>query len=358
MLGDNALCWNTNTGTETVGVAGFNYKVTHLKEHDGYLYVGGDFTQTGAGVDLAFLCRIPEDPDAGYAQNPEYIGWWDLPAAWGTAHILAMEFGADGLLYVLAKELDGITYSQRLRKWDGNSWSDVYSVPTGQSISFLERANTSVDPTDGNIVFSDLYSVVPKYNTGSSGIYKLVNGQFIPIDINSNVAYSGGGTPGQFVATDIYVNGEMLAVYGSGAAFEQFGGRVTTIDYTGNANVFPYIGIYGPCNIYAVQNHTTGGSIWFAHDSIYGDSTKSFVVQANERVYIYLDSGRVRAWSTQRGNMSSHILSSISNLSKMFLQPGENRISLFASNPIGSSETKVFLGWKNKYMGIDSAAVT
>ena len=294
---------------------------------DGYVYVAGQFTED--------LVANPMDGVARWnLNNSAYTDAWENIGMTSGDQAYSMDIGPDGNVYCVVEDVGG---QASLRKWDGNTWTIIAECDRYLQgiIKFDNDGVAWVGSNDFNI-------------PGDNNLFnRLYSNTLLPVDLSTYVE-SG---PAYMVPYDIAFSAgkEMLVLMNQFASLGStlIGGESTTVTYAGTANVYPTICVYGPCYLISVVNHSTGGEIWFRNNAV-----DKFYIALDEELYIYLDGGRMRAWSSKRGNVSAFVHLSASNLGSWYLRPGENNVSVYCTDT--NSATRAFLKWRNRYLSMDS----
>ena len=343
----NIARWaNGSWGTLLTGLgvtAGQGSQVTALAiSPDGTLYVGGTFGLAGGtttrniaywdgaawgtvtngvngqvfGLDVApsgtlYACGAFTQANGTTAN---YVAFWDK-SNWGT-----MAGGQDAILYAIKAAQDGFIYtagnfttpasaagSFGIARWNGQSWESIWSNRTTNT-AYTARV---LHFDQNNTLYAGGYLPVPLVSSFPRTILASWNGASWQYEITAHQVFNPGFAYGITSTNDntLYVGGSFAVVI--------FGTPIL-VSNDGTAPAEPIIRIRGTgaaATLDRIVNWTTNQSIFF-----------NLTVNNGETIYIDTRAGRVRMFSTWRGNVISSLLSG-SELAGFVLAPGANYIT-------------------------------
>jgi hypothetical protein len=343
---------------------GVNSDVNALAvSRDGYVYVGGAFTQVTLGPLTAYRIARYNGPtldtwtamgvNAGLNLDVEaleidldgttlYLGGQFtnqynvlgpalLPyiCKWTTIFEAIGEYGLNGTCRALRMAMDGKLYLAgdftTAGYWNVAKvayWNRVEFYPlggNGDGLTGGARVNTIDIDNRGNIYFG---------------------GNFTGATNDSLAAYIALWNGTRFGHLDAVFTAEVLAIAAKydklfvgylGASVPNIA-DVQTVTNEGAASAYPMLDILGPLVIRTLENQDTGKLIRFNLD-----------VQAGERVLIDLRPGFLKAVSEWRGNVIYGVLP-YSDFGDFSLLPGDNRIAFLGTDGDGNEE--VSLHWR------------
>lgn len=303
---------------------------TVLAPNDGYVYIGGDFTQGESGATTTLANNV-------IRWNIETEVYEGMSSGLDAAPNQLIQ-GDDGYIYAVGPfEQNGTaTYDLRgFARWNGYSWEEVFPLirPGGvygadgvvqDSEGIFWFYNTITDPVD------DLFTVE---GLGAVPFFGWRNGIFYPPYMaDGSIRHLALGPGDRAIhAVDAYV----------GAGTPTKVPAMTRITYEGSATAPLAVHLQGAGELNQVRNLSTEGGI-------YGRNT--FVMSLFESVVLRNDLQRTLYYSNQRHSLANRLLIGASNMAALRLIPGENRISLFVLD--STADTAGWLSWKNRYWAI------
>lgn len=307
---------------------------TVLVPNDGYIYIGGDFTQgeSGATTTLAnnvirwnIEAEVYEGMNLGLNEPPNQLLQ-----------------GQDGYIYAAGPFSQDGTEAYDLRgfaRWNGYSWEEVFPLirPGGvygadgvvqDSEGIFWFYNTITDPVD------DLFTVE---GLGAAPFFGWRNGIFYPPYMaDGSIRYLALGPGDRAIhAVDAYV----------GAGTPTKVPAMTRVTYEGSATAPLAVHLQGVGQLSQVRNLSAEGGVY---------ARNTFVMSAHESIVLRNDLQRTLYYSNQRHSLVNRLLIGASNMAALRLIPGENRISLFVLD--STADTEGWLAWKNRYWAIGDNA--
>lgn len=298
-----------------------------VKGQDGNIYIGGDFL-TANGVTVNRIVRYNVASDTYTA----------LPAS-GTIGmngvVRALACGPDGKIYAGGDfTTSGGVTCNRIAAWNGTQWQPLGVGLNGAvySLSFdnqgnLYAAGQFTGTSDGTQTFP-----------GKAAIW---NGSTW-----HGLDYAGGSNPN---FDSIWVDKILGDVYfGAQVAGYTVADRpgLTDVVYNGSAGSNPKIVLTAPgvsYTLWQISNITTGKNIYFNNYQVYNGET----------ITLTLEPGNFSIISSTKGDISWAILPG-SDISSFTLEPGTNRIEVFAIEPTAAATVTAY--WDNKHWSIDAGA--
>lgn len=232
----------------------------------------------------------------------------------------AMGSGVNNKVYALCLTPSNILYAggiftasgsgtiNRIGYWNGSSW-----IAMGTGVN--SDVNDIQAFSDSSILIVGLFTTAGgKFANGAV----LWNGStFFNLDMRIELTSSPtslvNGALIDRSTDDIYMGGDILRIISSGQ---------TILDYPGASETRPILYIKGPCNVYWIENQTTGKRM-----------NLDLTVQNTEEVFI--DPARGLFYSFGRGNLLYTLLPG-SDFRNFTLVPGENKLAIFGTNDVGA----------------------
>lgn len=318
------------TGVTNAGTPAASEVTTVVVPNDGYVYIGGNFTQGVSGATTTFGANVIRWNIETEVYEGMGAGLNDVPAQ--------LLHGRDGYIYAVGPFTEDGTDSYDLRgfaRWNGYSWEEVFPLVRAGGVYGADGLaqdnedifwfyNTIFTPEDELFDIEGL-GLVPFFGWRDGVFYPpyMADGSIRHLALGPGNramhavdAYVGAGTPAKVPA-------------------------MTRVTYEGSANAPVLVHLEGPGQFNQVRNYSTEGGV-------YGKNT--FVMSASESVVLRNDLQRTLYYSNQRRNLYSRILGGASNMAALRLIPGENRISLLVLDSTAGSEG--WLSWKNRYRAI------
>lgn len=304
--------------------------ITVLVPNDGYVYIGGDFTQGESGATTTLANNVIRWNIETEVYEGMSLGLNEPPNQ--------MIMGQDGYIYAVGPFDQSGNSSYDLRgfaRWNGYSWEEVFPLvrPGGvygadgvvqDSEGIFWFYNNITDPVD------DLFTVE---GLGAVPFFGWRNGIFYPPYMaDGSIRHLALGPGDRAIhAVDAYV----------GAGTPTKVPAMTRITYEGSATAPLAVHLQGVGRLNQVRNYSTEGGVY---------ARNTFVMSARESVVLRNDLQRTLYYSNQRHNLYNRLLIGASNMAALRLIPGENRISLFVLDSDEDSEG--WLAWKNRYWAI------
>jgi len=331
---------------------------------DGTVYIAGEFTETGTGADLNYVCSYDPGGDAfaglgaspglnavGHAVevdidgstvyfggaftdeagapavfNLERIAKWT--GAWGEMS----DEGMDDIVRVLRKSIDGRVYAggdftvagfanaEKIAMWNRKTW-----YPLGYDAEGVFGGDVyDIAVTDKGLVFAvgDFTSA-----TGTALARRLVSWNF------TRFGHWDIVLPGTPIVHAIEFNpgneGIFLGFSAAGAATVA---STQAFDNNGNAKAWPVLDVLGPARLEFLELDWVSAIV-----------RMDLTVGANEHVLIDFRLGKMKAVSEVRGNVIDGIMAD-SDLGGVYLLPGRNRIHFLAED--ATEDTEIVLRWQ------------
>lgn len=311
-----------NDWTQLGTFDGLNAEVKALEiDLDGTtLYIGGDFTNEFSVGGPALLERICK-----------YTPATDLFAAMAeigiNAIVRALKMGLDGKLYIGGDfTIAGFWTVNKVAVWNRNEFYPLGS--DGDGLTGGNQVNVIDIDARGQVFFG---------------------GDFGGATNDDLAAFVAIWTGTRFAHLDIVVGSEVVAL---ASKFDKLflgylGASVTAIadvqmvENEGKASAHPILDIRGPLTLRYLENQETGKVVRF-----------NLVILAGERVLIDLRPGYLKAVSEWRGNVMYAIMPD-SDFGEFGILPGTNQISFLASGGNGSEEAS--LRWRTTDWSFDDA---
>lgn len=327
--------------------------------NDGYLYVGGIFT------------------DQGDANGDYIVGWngsaWFSLGTGGNERVLALAVGLDGSIYAggLFTAMGGVTNTAYIAKWNGTSWE---ALGTGMDnyVSALAIAK------DGSLIAGGAFHTAGGVTVNH--IARWNGSQWLPFGVGANSTvdtlfvdqdgklYAGGGfttinginlpdrmaiyNGSVWAPLDVDLFGtpsiKTLIITKTGECYlgwDGAAGNATSatviVPNVGSSMAYPIFYMTGPGTIYQIKNYTTGKSVYF-----------NLTLMVGETAVLSLDPMNISFTSSLRGNILSKILPG----SDLYfpLIPGNNNISSFFFGST-SANTNISMTWTNYHWSIEGA---
>lgn len=294
---------------------------------DNYLWICGVFTADGASNVMYGVARC--DLSKPYDER-------SFEAITTDQQVLDGRFisaAPDGSIYLSAQWLGG---DYEVRRWNGTVWEQIWD-------------------------WDSITIEIPTHFWSPEGVGYLGRYDFEQPDIQqqaytiSNINQLG---PVEFLFDEDYDNGPNRMAFGENGEilisnFDEDAGTMsgavsTTVTNNGTSIAYPAIRITGPATLRALFNRTTGAAIWFKH----GEDFDVTVVEG-EMLFIDLSYGRLRVYSTLRQGFTNVLYPPQTSVSRFWLQPGENTISVLVEGK--TEDTEIHMIWKNNHWDISNA---
>lgn len=303
---------------------------TIVVPNDGYVYIGGNFSQGESGATTTFGFNAIRWNIATEVYEAMGLGLDEPPNQF--------LYGQDGYIYAVGPftKVGNDSYDLRgFARWNGYSWEEVFPLlrPGG-----VYGADGFIQDEEGIFWFYNLVNDTDDYfsveGLGDVPFFGWRNGVFYPPYIaNATIRHMAIG-PGNRA---IHATQE----HGSGSPPMSVP-AMTRINYEGSATAPVVVRFEGPGWMNQVRSYTTEGGV-------YGRNT--FQMSANESVSLRNDMQRTLFYSNQRRNLYNKLIGGATNMAALRLVPGENRISVFVPDAV-EDETEAWLVWKNRYWAI------
>jgi hypothetical protein len=327
---------------------------------DGTLYIGGSFVGTTAGATVNYICQYNRGTDSFavmgsqpgldsfvYAlemdidgstlyiggnftqENGLFDGALPYVCKWTTDYEAMAELGMDASVNALKMSLDGKLYAggtfttagfwsaNKIAFWNRNEWyplgSDGDGMVGGTLVRTIEIDRRGVIYIGGDFTGATNDSLAAYIATWDGS-------RFGHLDlVLTDLVYS--------IATRL----EDVFVGYAGASVSAIA-DVQSVENQGQAKGHPFLDVRGPITLRWLENQEDGARVRF-----------NLVVQELERVLIDLRPGNFKAESEFRGNVLAGIQSN-SDIGKLKLNPGENRIAFLGTGD--NANTEVSLRWR------------
>lgn len=298
-----------------------------LSTHDGYIWFGGDFTETeDTSVQMTRVGRYNIDDDS-----------WEALDAGMNGSVKRLVRGRDGYVYAFgAFSADGDNnYDLRsVARWNGSTWEEPFSIN--------KVLVTPVAAFDTNNVLwygdADVNGfTLPQF--GELWWAGWTNGVDYPSPFRQPDDADG--------LSDLAFgpNNEMLVAVRLSSATETLAPTQVTVDVAGDADSLPIIVLRNRQSPQYIQNLDAAVGLYFRND---------FRVVDNERLFINFSGSRPRFYSDVRPNLVRHIYTGASNIGSFVLRPGTNRINIFCTGDDGAVGISNSLIWRNRYLSSDA----
>lgn len=333
--------------------SGLNGGVNTIKfSSNGDLYVGGSFTTAG-GVSCAFIARwdglqwrrvgqygglnstvqsIDITPDGaklyvggvftdqnGLAANAlKAVAQYDVVTGLFSAMGNGFVSSVNGVLSIHISQTGGVFAGgtfilsgsetiNRIAKWNRSAWTALGGGVGGvnESVNDISSRSNGDLLIVGNFTEADGRAV--------SGVTLWNGSAFYPVDISLAGSNTGLIHP---ATDDIFLGGS----YG-GAVSANISG-ITTIQNPGTAEAFPVFYVFGPGNLFSIENQTTGKIIYF-----------NLAIQDDEEIFINVAKGIVE--STVRGSLFYTLIAG-SDFRSFSILPGENKLAVFMDDDVNA----------------------
>lgn len=336
---------NNTWGTLLTGVNGGGTRVQALAvSSDGTLYVGGTFTSAGGttaaniafwdggawgtmsnGVDSEVYAIVVSPEGTVYAggsfttangTTANYVAFWDK-SNWGTMSgglqtaVNTLEYGPDGKVYA-GGDFDPAIFtigSFQGAQWNGNGWSSL-SIPSPSNV--IGRSVKTLHFGYDNILYAGGYRIgdAPRSRDNMVLLWNMSNWNTASIITNSFDQIT--------TAIQSILNNTLFVA--GGFVFANYG-ISTAITNDGTSSAEPIIRVRSDPTVSSSAVLRTISN-WTTNQHIY----LNLIVSPGETIYIDTRAGRVRMFSTWRGNVISSLRSG-SELAGFVLTPGTNYIT-------------------------------
>lgn len=305
---------------------------------DGYVYLAGDFdTAIQTNGDPVFCFNV--------------VKWNIAEAQWelmGVETVAGMDgsvtkilLGKDNMIYAIGdfsvsqgvNQIDDIDL-RGFARYNGYTWEEVFDF---RSIcTSMQSVHMTIDE-DGVFWFSthaDAGFQTPEF--GTVWMFGWRNGVFYPPPYHMDNGdddlsrHGNGPNSAMFFVTEDEGDGVWVPA-------------VNTITYGGNADVNPTI-VFSDCSPSFIYANDQKGGIYFRATLDIGE---------NEQMRIPGDVFRQKVYSNFRMNMMRHISVGATDLEKIRLTKGTNRITVFIRDDDTGPNDAGYLLWRNRYWSID-----
>lgn len=301
-----------------------------LSTHDGYIWFGG-----GQGL-MSQDTTIDFNGVARY--NIVTNAWETLDNGFSGGDVRKLIQGRDGFIYAFGSfNRDGDDdYDLRgMARWNGTTWEEVFELTT----SALARPEAAAQDRNGVFWYSDDDTAFPDDTFGASYMLGFVNGISYPPPFVQPADAAGIG------AIVFGPNNEMLVAVALSSATATLAPIQFTVTNAGDVDALPQFIFRNMQTLKSIENLDAQAQILFRDD---------FRIVDDERFFFDLTGVRSRIYSDARPNLGRHIYSPGSNIARMVLRPGENRVSIFAVDDDGDAVANHVV-WNVRYLSIDSA---
>lgn len=299
-----------------------------LSTHDGYIWIGGNFTET---VDTTIQANrvIRYNIDTNELEP--------LDAGFNSSVFQLLQ-GRDGYVYATGFfSSDGnANYDLRhVARWNGSTWEEVNTAAT-TSIASPERAAF------------DANGILWYVNDALAFSHPAYDNQYM-LGWSNNVEYPEPVVRPPitfgYTALAFWTNNEMLLAAAASDAAATFAPKQFTLTNGGDADALPVFILRNKQTPKFIQNLDAEVGIYFRHDLRIVD---------NERMFINLASSRPRFYSDTRPSLIKSVYTGASNLASFVLRPGENRIMLLCVDDDGAETVDNSLVWRQRFLSSDA----
>jgi hypothetical protein len=309
----NGSAWSAVSATAITGGGAIVYCCALGKDNN--LYIGGDFTSPTTNI-------------AKY-NGTAYVALGTGGPSGGAVRSIAV--APDGSLIVGGQFnlINGAT-SNGIARWNGVSWQDLAAPIQGMSVS--------VNQTTGEI-FASAQNTLYHYN-GSTWV--VVDLSFVLTSGGPQPIYIFNAPNGKLYVGFYYINVGANTYYIPTAGL--------TVNYQGTAPAYPVITFTATAStdtLYQISNNTTKANIYL----------NAYTMLSGEVLTLNLDPRNFSFKSSYRGDILNQILSG-SNLAQFALMPGNNYLTLFATNPNSAPVISMQVRYQNTHWGFEAGVGT